>query len=1677
MDPIDLTSNSPFYPSIWIGVEKTFSDSLPPEVLDAKQITLEIPETFHTFFPLPTTRVSDFIHWNLPFQSDGINLYETTQWFSNDLPHTDPSLLLARSIPPVIILKALDAAAGQMWMDGSRSVVDPRFNNGEDRFPLWVLSLWNEARKLAECQDQWRRSVRWLDSLTHPVELVACARSIVGRLSLNAPLRSRGATSLALAGFLGAAWLSDIQIDMMIDTLRERMRIEERAEEAIIESAVFSREIWLVSKGTKEPTSKFLSRVTDQIRGTHAKALWFPIYVDNCHWIAGRVDFERRTFAFGDSMVVHRNVPPPQEALNGLGQWLEATLGWKPANEGNILERPHQTDTVSCSVCTLNTIAHNIFGDPLWEQRNAAVHRVSWLLEFEKYERLDVPVEPVSVSRFPPTVTDSASMQANDLFAKQDVAAKFNNTRQASHDGSAKCDSETKRVNAAEHSDGDDEWLDNGRVTDGGEEPPTSDFEGPLSTIKPGQSELSEGHRETTSNDPNIDALTASANTDAAARAVANTAKGRYKTGTSRSAEASRKLREGVNNGTYVVQKKKLGTWRSKIRGLDSNVDFDDKNPRRVFHQSCERWILVKEPGDSTRFREHLKACSAKAVPVEGTLMGMGWLKKVEKDAGRKEKVEFKLTMPCRGVTELDEALVDLYLNRTGAGGGGARSVHRISEERFGKEYRHLTRGQKDEVDAAQRAEWTWRNDHLNRRVHATNCDGFTSSRTLAASLCPKCSSLLELKAFKVAIHKKMPLDENAKFINTRYVNSVLAELYGRVRGLRHIIEQPNAKSTPCIRYTEAVLSGKATNEVFNGLLQAMCTELDKADRGVGLQNFKYAPAWDELCHIIYIVSPRAYRILRDYFPARTKRSFRQKEAREPGFPMGICDRTFRLAKTHLDELHYNGPVALACDDTKVFAALRLFWNKNEESYFLVGACGGPLRVPDVETAQELLDDPEIKKATKIRLWCMTIPVDGIAPIILAVLPISDSESSVSLRPHLTKILLGLIKEKIQVVSYSCDGTEVERKLQRLILGEASDHFQYKIKSPRPGIPAITVTIPVYNGQPLCLLQDSKHALKTLRNNLFSGARLLTLGNHVLLYATIRDVAFSNGSPLYRRDVEKLDRQDDNAASRLFSADTLSYLTNHHPDRAGEIVYLFVFGDLVDTYQNRSLSHRERIKMLLRAKYFLDYWKQFITHAGYKKSLHFLSREATDILRLVVEGLLALVYLYRDHLTNPDDINPLLPWLHSTEQCEHIFGEARQIVTDFCFLDFVYMLPKLRVTIREAILRARSNPRATASGYHHTHFDTRGLDIPVLATFPDDNEIDTAAEEAADEAESLLALLGLTPKQLQRNPTTVLPSIDSFLVGEEDGQGSDGADSDSEGDVIASEAQELQDLVCRAERSDEPGLSKFAEAAALVTADEFMRMYVPQELPEPDPEAETEATAEEFMRLSSFVRKRISLPALVLKDKAPQPSAPNTGSLDFPAMVELRRSHQTRYAAEGVRTRDVAETDRLGESVRLKLMRELNTLLRKEESRATGTGQGRKLRWIEPTQAGARSEPENEPTPAPTGNSANAAIVAQLKATKVFIRYMHFLLVLTSAQALDYRRGRLSRAGVPLISLLETARVSALSPITVGRFAWVFLEKQVVLAQGEYYCFFPSNKLRRLATSCLSIFKIGREEW
>ncbi|KAF8980286.1 hypothetical protein BDQ17DRAFT_1227422, partial [Cyathus striatus] len=141
-----------------------------------------------------------------------------------------------------------------------------------------------------------------------------------------------------------------------------------------------------------------------------------------------------------------------------------------------------------------------------------------------------------------------------------------------------------------------------------------------------------------------------------------------------------------------------------------------------------------------------------------------------------------------------------------------------------------------------------------------------------------------------------------------------------------------------------------------------------------------------------------------------------------------------------------------------------------------------------------------------------------------------------------------------------------------------------------------------------------------------------------------------------------------------------------------------------------------------------------------------LSREALDIMRIIIDGYLALLFIHRDHTSG---IWPFLPWLNSTETCEHVFAEARKVVKDFTVLDFIYMIPKIRVKIRQSIfLQQTSDAKARAAGYNHTYFDMSGLNELNLATFPSDKQINIVAQQAASECDSLLRLLGIRPDLL-----------------------------------------------------------------------------------------------------------------------------------------------------------------------------------------------------------------------------------------------------------------------------------------------------------------------------------------
>lgn len=69
----------------------------------------------------------------------------------------------------------------------------------------------------------------------------------------------------------------------------------------------------------------------------------------------------------------------------------------------------------------------------------------------------------------------------------------------------------------------------------------------------------------------------------------------------------------------------------------------------------------------------------------------------------------------------------------------------------------------------------------------------------------------------------------------------------------------------------------------------------------------------------------------------------------------------------------------------------------------------------------------------------------------MAAMPISNSLNAVALYPMSWKLIDGLIQRGVQVISYACDGTEVEHAVQCLLVEHADSHLHYNIKSSQHG--------------------------------------------------------------------------------------------------------------------------------------------------------------------------------------------------------------------------------------------------------------------------------------------------------------------------------------------------------------------------------------------------------------------------------------------------------------------------------------------------------------------------------------------------------------------------------------------------------------------------------------------------
>jgi len=653
-------------------------------------------------------------------------------------------------------------------------------------------------------------------------------------------------------------------------------------------------------------------------------------------------------------------------------------------------------------------------------------------------------------------------------------------------------------------------------------------------------------------------------------------------------------------------------------------------------------------------------------------------------------------------------------------------------------------------------------------------------------------------------------LDKNRAFVPGRHQNSALGQMYVKSKGLQDLLSEVRVllitkialissviyqgpDDTLFIRFARKVAEGSFDNQpVFMGLVSLMTERVERDNQGKGTQNMQYSPEFDEWAHELLCISPEAYRSFQSMFGGRSERSFLKLRSSKPAFTEGITPEVKERAKQYLLDYGYpsEGPLAMGVDDTKLLAALQPYYDGQKQKWIMVGSTEGPMEVVDIDLLQSEIQQAHASKATKLRLWTLSIPLPNIPPLILAAKPIGSKNNAKELakmEQHLLELLIPS-DVNLNVISLGSDGTTVEQEARRELLRSGfAKPVHYRLPHPSGNGESIVIELMQIGERVQVVIQDTKHGRKTTRNNAQNGTRTLVFANYTVFYEQIREMAFSGpDSPLYKRDVEKLDRQDDRAAARLFSSRTLEFLVEHGSDNLGLIAYLFVFGELVDSYQSRKISHAERVKMAFRAKFFKDIWKGFLNEAGYSTARHFISREADDIIDITVNGYLGLVYIHRDVLKS---LFPLLPWMHGTEPDEHVFGNFRDLIPDFTMMDVLRLVPKCHVRLMAACKRqgTKTDFKKRASGYSHTYSDATDANLHFLAIFPTDAEMASAAKTAYDEAVMLWEILGYYASS---SAATAAPPLKDLTLDYDDNGDDDGDDC---GEV--SDRQELQNAL------------------------------------------------------------------------------------------------------------------------------------------------------------------------------------------------------------------------------------------------------------------------------------------
>ncbi|KAJ3743242.1 hypothetical protein DFH05DRAFT_1526766 [Lentinula detonsa] len=309
---IEVEETKEFDPSVWIGTGKDYTE-VPLHVNYACARVLELPEQVLERLPVPEVPISEFVKTKLPIQSRSLCTYASSAWFSNKQPMIPMSIcidqVLRRPTPSPDTLDMLADNFGQCWLDGMKSVRDPRYR-GEDFMPLWVVGLWKRLQHLAKIQEDYKEAWTTVRDVIQEPTIASQFSSPVtffGQRGWDAPVTIADFTftTSSFTKLLRPVMIDDNITQSMTQIICGRLTMDvERKKNHYLAASRFGLVLQVATTKKRFQDNNLPTALRDietEVDANPCLKVWFPVLLQ-MHEVAFCVDFGQSTIAYGMSI-------------------------------------------------------------------------------------------------------------------------------------------------------------------------------------------------------------------------------------------------------------------------------------------------------------------------------------------------------------------------------------------------------------------------------------------------------------------------------------------------------------------------------------------------------------------------------------------------------------------------------------------------------------------------------------------------------------------------------------------------------------------------------------------------------------------------------------------------------------------------------------------------------------------------------------------------------------------------------------------------------------------------------------------------------------------------------------------------------------------------------------------------------------------------------------------------------------------------------------------------------------------------------------------------------------------------------------------------------------------------------------------------------------------------------